>query len=221
MKNNLIRKIVSCSLLAMAVAGTSFAAADQTEEWIHLFNGKNLDGWVGDPEVWRVVDGHIEGKGPSQYKQYLSNTNHVFKNFILEAKFFPVKGNSGINYRSHTYTKNNRPYETSGYQCDIGPMGALYDIYTTSSGGRYGIAKKGHNHLVDDNGWNTFRIVAVGNKLAHYINGTLVMEFVDNDPEGLREKGFIALEHHDKKVTVWFKDIRVQELKEKGVSDEF
>ena len=46
-----------------------------------------------------------------------------------------------------------------------------------------------------------------GQKLQHYINGTLVMEFEDNDPEGFREKGF------DKNVTVWFKDILVKELK--------
>ncbi|MBT7304319.1 MAG: DUF1080 domain-containing protein, partial [Victivallales bacterium] len=65
---------------------------------------------------------------------------------------------------------------------------------------------------VDTKGWNTFRIVADGRKLSHYINGTLVMEFEDNDPEGFREKGFIAFEHHDKGVTVWVKDIRVMRL---------
>ncbi len=216
-----VKHIALCSLLAMAIAGGNCASAEQCEpgaDWISLFNGENLDGWVGNPGVWRVVDGHIEGKGPSTYKQYLSNTNHIFKNFILEAKFFPVKGNSGINYRSHEYTGKNRPYETSGYQCDIGPMGALYDIYTTSSSGRYGIAKKGHNQLVDYKGWNTFRIVADGKKLSHSINGTLVMEFEDNDPEGFREKGFIAFEHHDKNVTVWFKDIRVRRMPPKGES---
>ncbi|MBT4817732.1 MAG: PQQ-binding-like beta-propeller repeat protein [Lentisphaerae bacterium] len=183
-------------------------------EWISLFNGKNLDGWDGNPDVWRVVDGHIEGKGPSRYKQYLSSTTHTFSNFILEVKFFPVKGNSGVNYRSHYHTARNRPYETSGYQCDIGPMGALYDIHTTSKAAppRYGIVKRGHNQLVDTKGWNTFKIVADGRKLSHYINGTLVMEFEDNDPEGFREKGFIAFEHHDKGVTVWLKDIRVKRL---------
>jgi len=212
---NVIKRIALCSLFVSAITGGGVASAAQCgveSEWISLFNGKNLDGWEGNPAVWRVADGHIEGKGPSAYKQYLSNTNHVFENFILETKFFPVKGNSGINYRCHAYTKKERPYEVSGYQCDIGPMGALYDINTTSSDGRYGIAKKGHNNLVDYKDWNTFRIVADGKKLSHYINGTLVMEFEDKDPEGFREKGFVAFEHHDKNVTVWFKDIRVQRL---------
>ena len=34
-------------------------------------------------------------------------------------------------------------------------------------------------------------------------------------------EGFSAFEHHDRRVANLFKDIRVQELKEKGVSDEF
>ncbi len=214
---NLIKRTALCSLFIPAMIGGSSASAEQTQpesEWISLFNGKDLDGWDGNSEVWRVVDGRIEGKGPSKYKQYLSNTTHTFSNFILEVKFFPVKGNSGVNYRSHYHTARNRPYEVSGYQCDIGPMGALYDIYTTSKSTpeRYGIKRKPSNHLVDYKGWNTFRIVADGRRLAHFINGTLVMEFEDNDPEGFRKGGFIAFEHHDKGVTVWFKDIRVKRL---------
>lgn len=204
---------LSC-FATLAMVGCTPVSSDKNEsEWISLFNGKDLTGWEGDPEVWRVKDGCIEGKGPSTYKQYLSNRSHSFRNFVLEAEFFPVKGNSGVNYRCHEYTETNRPYEVSGYQCDIGPMGALYDIYTTSLSKRYGIMKKGHNDLVDMDGWNSFRIVADGNKLSHSINGTVVMEFEDNDPEGFREEGFIAFEHHDKKVIVLFKDIRVRELK--------
>ena len=205
--------VASCLSQADELNSATDTAQSDQFEWIDLFNGKNLDGWEGDKSVWRVKDGYIEGKGPSKYKQYLINRSHTFKNFILEAKFFPVKGNSGINYRSHDYKKQNRRYEVSGYQCDIGPMGALYDIHTTSPSKRYGIHKKGSNHLVNYKGWNTFRIIADGKKLSHYINGTLCMEFEDSDAEGFREKGFIALEHHDKNVTVRFKDIRVKELK--------
>jgi hypothetical protein len=201
-------------LLTLSLIFTgSIAGSQDKSEWINLFNGKNLDGWEGSKDIWRVKDGCIEGKGPSKYKQYLINRSHTFKNFVLEIKFYPVKGNSGVNYRSHDYKKNNRPYEVSGYQCDIGPMGALYDIFTTSKTKRYGIEKKGSNKLVDYKGWNTFKIVADGKKLSHYINGTLCMEFEDNDPEGLRKEGFIALEFHDKRVHVKFKDIRVKELK--------
>lgn len=183
-------------------------------KWIDLFNGKNLDGWEGDPKIWSVKDGYIYASGPTSYKQYLINRSHVFKNFILEVKFIPVRGNSGVNYRCHDFKENDRPFEVSGYQCDIGPMGALYDIYTTSPSKRYGIIKTGFNELVDNKNWNTFRIVADGKNLSHYINGTLCFKFTDNDAKGFREKGFIAIEFHDKKVKAKFKDIRVKILEE-------
>ncbi len=209
-----IMKMVFCSFIASLIANDNLAAANENNpKWINLFNGKNLDGWEGSAEIWRVEDGCIEGKGPTTYKQYLINRSHTFKNFILEVKFMPVKGNSGVNYRCHDHeVSKNRPYEVSGYQCDIGPMGALYDIYTTSPSKRYGIIKKGHNQLVNQKQWNTFKIVADGKKLSHYINGTLCFEFEDNDEKGFREKGFIALEFHDANVHVKFKDIRVKEL---------
>jgi hypothetical protein len=208
-----ITKILFCCFIIPFIAGGIPAfSAEGKSEWIDLFNGQNLDGWEGNPEIWSVKDGSIHGKGPTTYKQYLINRSHVLTNFVLEVEFMPVNGNSGVNYRCHDYKENGRPFEVSGYQCDIGPMGALYDIYTTSPTKRYGIHKKGSNHLVDYKGWNTFRIVADGKKLSHYINGTLCMEFEDNDPEGFREQGFIALEYHDKKVEVKFRNIRVKAL---------
>jgi hypothetical protein len=66
--------------------------------------------------------------------------------------------------------------------------------------------------------WNTFRIVADGNKLTHSINGTLCMTFVDKDKEGLRTEGYVALELHDANVQVKFKDIRVKILDKAGAA---
>src|SRR5712672_2508352 len=30
--------------------------------FLPLFNGKNLDGWEGDPKYWRVEDGNLVGE---------------------------------------------------------------------------------------------------------------------------------------------------------------
>jgi hypothetical protein len=40
---------------------------------IHLFNGKNLDGWVGFNDYWSVQDGVIVGKNtePIKHSTYL------------------------------------------------------------------------------------------------------------------------------------------------------
>jgi hypothetical protein len=63
---------------------------------------------------------------------------------------------------------------------------------------------------VDD--WNTVRIVAQGNRLKHFMNGTLVLDFTDDDAHVLRE-GVIALQLHAG-APMWaeFRDIRVRSL---------
>ncbi len=226
---NIKKKIIICSIIILFALPGILVSAEKSKpgkknEWISLFNGKDLDGWEGDPKIWQVQDGYIFGSGDTRYKQYLINRTHILTNFVLEVKFIPVKGNSGVNYRCHDYKENNRPYEVSGYQCDIGPMGDLYDIYTTStkivSGNkkRYGVVKQKKGEtckckgVVSKTEWNTFRITAKGRNLKHEINDTLCIEFEDNDKQGFRKKGFTALEFHDKKVKVKFKDIRVKIL---------
>ena len=54
----------------------SMAAGAQEKGFRSLFNGENLDGWDGNPEIWSVKDGVITGKssGPDQmkYNQFLT-----------------------------------------------------------------------------------------------------------------------------------------------------
>ena len=45
------------ALLLGAIAGALFGA----DGFVPLFNGKNLDGWDGDPRLWSVKDGMIVG----------------------------------------------------------------------------------------------------------------------------------------------------------------
>ncbi|MEO7649768.1 MAG: family 16 glycoside hydrolase, partial [Bryobacteraceae bacterium] len=45
-------------LLALALAAPAAFAKDGFKP---LFNGKNLDGWEGDPRLWKVRDGMIVG----------------------------------------------------------------------------------------------------------------------------------------------------------------
>ena len=43
-----------------------------------LFNGKNLDGWDGDPRLWKAEDGMIVGStegNPLKYNSFLAKKN--------------------------------------------------------------------------------------------------------------------------------------------------
>jgi hypothetical protein len=54
------------------------------------FNGKDLTGWDGNPELWKVENGEIVGNttGPEQlaYNQFLIWRGGKVKNFELKAK---------------------------------------------------------------------------------------------------------------------------------------
>ncbi|MGC3966038.1 MAG: DUF1080 domain-containing protein [Pirellulales bacterium] len=63
-------------VLGLVVAASCFAEVGRADEgFTSLFNGKDLSGWDGNPELWSVEDGCITGKttGPEQltYNQFL------------------------------------------------------------------------------------------------------------------------------------------------------
>ena len=87
-----------------------------------IFDGKTLDGWLGDPQYWRVEKGNLVGEvTPSTLLK--SNTFIIWQNgqpsdFELKLEFrIAEKGNSGVNYRSELV--DSIPYALRGYQADI------------------------------------------------------------------------------------------------------
>ena len=78
----------SLFLAALFLSALSLPAADDGLR--PLFNGKDLSGWDGNPELWSVEDGAITGKttGPEQlaYNQFLIWRGGDLKNFELRAK---------------------------------------------------------------------------------------------------------------------------------------
>jgi hypothetical protein len=198
--------------LAQDKPAVELPAAD-ADGWITLFNGKDLTGWDGDPAIWKVVDGYISGKiDKVGYNTFLV-FNHVFSDFILEAKYIlPGGGNSGIQYRSTV--KDWKKWIVHGYQADIGKgyHGACYE-----EGGKRGLIIKGKEEAtatVKADDWNSFQIVAEGSKLKHTLNGVEVGTFDDQDEKAKRAEGIIALQYHAPgNFEIKFKDIRIKLLK--------
>lgn len=214
----------SFAILALATAvSTAPLLADHHElpkadkdGWITLFNGKDLTGWDGNPEVWSVKDGYISGQIP---KLEGGNTFLVFKvpfyDFVLEAEWILVdgKGNSGIQYRSKQSVRGANKWVVKGYQADIGNgwFGKLYE-----EGGRGVLAGKYKNKPVikKDNGWNTYKITAHGTKLTQEINGAVTIELDDKDPKKAAKAGIIGLQYHSPGgFEVRYRNIRIKSIK--------
>lgn len=78
---------------------------DDHKGWVQLFDGKSLDGWKGNPDVWHVEDGTIVGESSPEKP---SGTTNIFytkakpANFMLklEIKMEGSGANGGVQYRS-------------------------------------------------------------------------------------------------------------------------
>lgn len=161
-------------------------------------------------------------------------------NFELRLSFrCNATNNSGIQYRSrHITEKVGNNWVVRGYQHEIrnevkfpNISGFIYD-----EGGKRGrICLVGEqatweaegkkvvkSDLVDQaawqnlfklDDWNDVIIIAKGNRIQHYMNGTLILDFTDNHPELALKEGVLALQlHAGKPMWAEFRNIRIREL---------
>jgi hypothetical protein len=153
-----------------------------------FFNGRDLQGWVGNRDLWRVEEGEIVGTSKGLKRNEFLYRDMKIGDFRLtfEVKLIPDKGNSGVQFRSLPL----RSGEMRGYQADIGETwwGKLYE-----ESRRGLLTRKECDAFVNREGWNSYEIVAVGDRVLMALNGRLCVDLVD--PKGARE-GVIALQLH-------------------------
>lgn len=102
--------------------------------------------------------------------------------------------NSGIQYRSaiDTSSKDNK---IVGYQADIG-KGYWGDIYDEHRRGKLVSGTLNTlQHILDEEGWNSYIIRCVGNKHVTYINGVKTAEYIEEDPD-IQSEGVIGIQLH-------------------------
>src|SRR6266542_5801246 len=95
----------------------------QNSGFIRLFNGRNLDGWDGDPALWTVSDGVLIGS--SDGHPIKQNTFLIYKqpyaDFVLQADVKLRNHNSGIQFRSAVLPGPG--WVVTGYQADLSEAG--------------------------------------------------------------------------------------------------
>lgn len=232
------------AILALGLAATAFA---DEEEFRPLFNGVDLDGWVRrGGEATYEVDADAEG-GPQIVGTSVAGapnsflcTDRDYADFILE---FEVKVdpavNSGVQFRSAVYEKPTEVKVTDkrgatsrqtqpagrvyGYQAEIDPSERAW------SGGVYDEARRGWLHTLDGDenaearaafkpdGWNHYRVEAVGDHLSVEVNGVETSHLHDDGSA----TGFIALQVHSVQEPHQVgKQIRWRNIRLREVTDE-
>lgn len=189
------------------------------EGFVSLFNGKDLNNWVGDVKGYQVEDGKIVCKpGGNLY------TEKEYGDFVFRFEFKLTPGaNNGLGIR--TPTKGDAAYV--GMELQI--LDDTADKYKNLQpwqfhGSIYGLVpvKKGHQKPVGE--WNVQEVTADGSKIKIVLNGETIIDAdlskieqtdkihsLEKHPGMKNEKGHIGFLGHGS--VVEFRNIRIKELK--------
>lgn len=181
------------------------------EDWVQLFNGRDLTGWrpVGKEE-WTVENGVLIGRAVTKDYGYLE-TEKDYRNFQLSLKFKCIgTGNSGVYF--HTRFRPGTADVSQGAQfeidCTIG----------RHTGGVYGFGRQWivwpapeNETVVRHNEWNEMLVTVNGNRYISRLNGVPMVDFTD--PRAPFLTGTIALQlHSGGEGHMQFRDIWIREL---------
>ena len=111
---------VRCCLMIFCALLTIPGRLSADEGVKELFNGKDLTGWKGNPDLWSVQDGCITGtvgNVPLKFNTFLVWQEGEVANFELELDYKMVGNNSGVQYRSKLMDAEK--FIVGGYQADI------------------------------------------------------------------------------------------------------
>jgi hypothetical protein len=144
------------TLFGVTALTASAHAAEQ-----NLFNGKDLTGWDGNPDLWSVRDGAITGQTtpekPAKGNTFLiwqkdgkpgevGDLELTFKFRILDKDGLGVGyGNSGVQYRSKVVDPKN--WVVAGYQADF-EIGKNYSGILYEEKGRGILAQRGQKVVI-------------------------------------------------------------------------
>lgn len=184
--------------------------------WISLFDGKTLSGWKASdkPGTFSLEDGRIKVAGPTSHLFYEGPVqDHNFKNFEFKAQVMTKPGsNSGIYfhtaYQDSGFPDKGFEVQVNNSHADWRRTGSLYSI------------KDVKETYVKDNEWFTEYIHVQGKHVVVKLNNTVVMDWTQPDdsppskdqPLRVISSGTFALQGHDPKSIVFFKDIMVKPL---------
>ena len=182
-ENNVIQQI--------NLVNNTISAREAAEGWKLLFDGKSMAGWVNPktgkfPEQGYYVENGelIVNKIPNRRGGDIM-TEKRYKNFAFRFDFFIAEGaNNGIKYLYQTQVpeagssfkgleyqildNHTHPDANKGFIPRSRQLAALYDMLPPCETDKI---FRGVNH------WNTGMIVVDGNKVQHWLNGQLVLEY--------------------------------------------
>jgi hypothetical protein len=187
--------------------------------WKPLWNGKDLTNWemVGRGR-FVIEDGMLKTEGGMGLLWYKPQT---FGNTTIRVVFKTAtqNANSGVYIRIAEPPRDPWYAVHNGYEVQIDAGGDEWH----STGALYSLSKVSASNQKPQGDWNTMDITLKGQKTIVTLNGVKVNEFEGSQPVPERKQwfepvrgprpdsGYIGLQNHDAKSTVYFREVSVQQ----------
>lgn len=210
-----LRTIIFASVaLTLALTASQSWAQKKQKGWVKLFDGKTLNGWkISEPEKnsWKVENGAIVAHGERSHLFYVGDPQ-PFVNFELKVEVMTKPGSNGGIY-FHT-----QPLETGwpkyGYEVQVNQTHTDW----RKTGGLYAVQDV-KEQLVKDDEWYTYHITVKGKHITVKINDKVAVNWTEEegrqpgkDFTRVLDKGTFALQAHDPKSVVYYRNIMVRRL---------
>jgi len=211
-----MKKHFCCAVIIIFLFSFSVPNHSKADKWVSLFDGNSLTGWkVGDNAATFSADsGMIIVHGSTAHLFYDGDVmSHEFKNFEFKADVKTMPGaNSGIYF--HTAFQQGG-WPSKGYEVQVNNSHTDW----RRTGSLYGIEDVKEVY-VKDNEWYTEYIKVEGKHIIIKINDKTVVDYTEPEnlqrPAGQEQKrissGTFALQGHDPKSIVYYKNIKVKPL---------
>jgi Domain of Unknown Function (DUF1080) len=175
-----------------------------------LFDGKTLNGWVGDPTCWKVVDGAIVGVKGNQNLMTVGD----YDDFRIIVSTIQVK--EPANHQGVGFWGEHMPEGKYGYGGCVDvmpPMNWTWDyIVNKGAPGKLSISRNLETEMgIKRSQWTQAEILANKAKgtIRMAVNGIEMMYYTDDNPSRLK-KGPIGLQAHANNLDVRYKDIYIE-----------
>lgn len=215
-----MKRLLHAVPILLMLAGCS---PQHDDGFVPLFNGRNLDGWVGDTSGYVVRDGVLTARVPEPGER-LGNlyTAQEYANFILRFEFRLTPGaNNGLGIRSPL--SGDAAYE--GIELQI--LENSHERWANLKpwqyhGSAYGIAAAERGHQLPPGEWNRQEVTVDGRRIEVVLNDHVILDIdldevsrdgtIDGRPHpGLdRDRGHIGFLGHGDEVS--FRDIELKPL---------
>jgi len=207
-----VKKLILISALAAAAMAQQRKREPlSNEQWVSLFNGKDLTNWVKvGNEKWEVEEGTIHGQGVTKEYGYLRTAKN-YRDFQLSLRFkCEADGNSGVFVHAEFEPGTARVTQGMQFEIDRTPNHHTGGLY---GDGRQWIAWPAaeFEYILKPTDWNDYLLIVDGNRYIARLNGVVILDFTDPTPKSF--DGSIALQLHSGGLgNMRFKDIYVRDL---------